>query len=444
MNKNYNSQNKLPRLLVISHNCFSDVKNNGKTLASFLEDWDKQLLAQLYFHDENPSSNICSNYFKITESLIIKSIFFGQKCGLEIKENTFINSIKNSNRLSSIIYSFGSRKYWTLNILRDLFWALTKKKWNNLKLSEWIEKFSPQCIFLAAGDSAFIYKIAHEIASILNIPIIIFSGDNYLIYYKTLSIPVLIQQFILRRQARKVFLLTKKVITGSAELAEGYKKFFEVDAEVLLTGTKLNKSCNESMQFNNSKNVKFLYLGQLGLNRWKSLTDIGNSIRQYNELYNTNHNIDIFTTNSISKKVRKIFNNTSTINIKGSLTAKEVENIYQKYDILMHVEDKKYSLRTKYSMSTKIPEYLASGKIIFVYGPTGLASINYLQRNNAAFIVNDPSDIFKTLVNLMDNGPQRVIVSRNAIALANKNHNPLIIKETFKEIILHKLSTTVK
>ena len=63
------------RSLIISHNVFCKTTSMGKTLSSYFETWDQNDLAQLYVHSEIPTSNICKNYYRITDKEMIKSIF---------------------------------------------------------------------------------------------------------------------------------------------------------------------------------------------------------------------------------------------------------------------------------------------------------------------------------------------------------------------------------
>ena len=48
-------ETEYPRILVISNNSFSDITNNGKTLASFFDKYPVNNIAQLYFNPESPS-----------------------------------------------------------------------------------------------------------------------------------------------------------------------------------------------------------------------------------------------------------------------------------------------------------------------------------------------------------------------------------------------------
>lgn len=58
---------KYPKVLVVSHNVFSTTSNMGKTMVAFFNSWDRENIAQLYFHTEVPNSDICKKFFRITD-----------------------------------------------------------------------------------------------------------------------------------------------------------------------------------------------------------------------------------------------------------------------------------------------------------------------------------------------------------------------------------------
>ena len=63
-----------PRILVISHNVFSQSTAMGKTLSSMLSCVPPDCLAQLYFHSEVPTTEQCRNYFRIRDQDVLCSI----------------------------------------------------------------------------------------------------------------------------------------------------------------------------------------------------------------------------------------------------------------------------------------------------------------------------------------------------------------------------------
>jgi hypothetical protein len=76
----------------------------------------------------------------------------------------------------------------------------------------------------------------------------------------------------------------------------------------------------------------------------------------------------------------------------------------------------------KYSISTKIPEYLASGRLILYYGPKDTGVYDYLFQHNAAFLAASPDTLLQT-IREMRNAEQSKPVIEAALALAAQNHS---------------------
>ena len=61
----------LPKVLVIASTPFSKTKNNGKTLSSFFESYDRNKIAQFSYSDGDCNSDICDNYFFLTKENVL-------------------------------------------------------------------------------------------------------------------------------------------------------------------------------------------------------------------------------------------------------------------------------------------------------------------------------------------------------------------------------------
>ena len=53
-----------PKILIICHNLYDVTNNIGKTLVSLMDGYPKDKIAQLYFRNDAPSFQYCSNYYK--------------------------------------------------------------------------------------------------------------------------------------------------------------------------------------------------------------------------------------------------------------------------------------------------------------------------------------------------------------------------------------------
>ncbi|MBC8643940.1 hypothetical protein H9W95_07420 [Flavobacterium lindanitolerans] len=65
---------KQPKVLVISRDSRNDTNNSGNTLSNLFQNWDAENIANIYCRDEIPNNKICSDYFKISESLLLKKL----------------------------------------------------------------------------------------------------------------------------------------------------------------------------------------------------------------------------------------------------------------------------------------------------------------------------------------------------------------------------------
>ena len=79
--------------------------------------------------------------------------------------------------------------------------------------------------------------------------------------------------------------------------------------------------------------------------------------------------------------------------------------------------------KIRFSVSTKIAESLMYGPCLIAYGPEGIASIDYLKENKAAYVITRPEDLESGLTEILTNRDLREQIVRNARALAVKNHN---------------------
>lgn len=91
----------------------------------------------------------------------------------------------------------------------------------------------------------------------------------------------------------------------------------------------------------------------------------------------------------------------------------------------------------RYSMANKMPECLASGALLFAYGPRGVATIDYLETTQAAIVVSDES------IDTLEGSLRKIIAdpamiancSRSARNLAFGQHNLLTERQRFTSLV---------
>ena len=84
------------------------------------------------------------------------------------------------------------------------------------------------------------------------------------------------------------------------------------------------------------------------------------------------------------------------------------------------------------SFANKLPECLASGSPLLMHGPSAAATIRYMEGQDCAVIVNEPSEdkLKAAITKLMKNDKEQKRLIENARSLAFENHNLNVIRNS--------------
>lgn len=152
-----------PKVLVISHNPFSDTQNNGKTLSAFFKGWPKDKIAQLYLTLDKFDTTVCEKFYRITDLDVLKTIFSKKQVGIEYtqteEEKAADIAIKNGiekeklhkNKLYLLIRDLYQKRNPFMYCIRNLAWKIVKP-WKQEKLNKWIDDFNPDVVFFQSSN----------------------------------------------------------------------------------------------------------------------------------------------------------------------------------------------------------------------------------------------------------------------------------------------------
>ena len=115
----------------------------------------------------------------------------------------------------------------------------------------------------------------------------------------------------------------------------------------------------------------------------------------------------------------------------GSLGKDELKLKLNEADVLVFVEsfDEDQIEKTKYSLSTKVPEYLSVGKPIFAVGPLEVGSMDYLR--DVAICVVELSELGDKLTKALETPSYMNEVAQKCEEKYLKNHCKEIIQKEF-------------
>ncbi len=421
------------KVLLITHNPTSTDNNMGKTFLTLFSEFEKDELCQLYVHPTVPDVDLCHSYFRITDKQVVKSFLRFSHPGGQVPADDVAERIANRNDGVSVSPPPRAKTSPIRRIIRDTVWKLSR--WYSPSLKAWLDSERPTCIFLAPGYACFIYDIALRISEEYGIPIVTYICDDYYFVNQPKNPVDRLHLSFLKRKTESLMSKTSHLVAISQPIREEYSEKFFVKATVIMTGASGFKKNDGNV----TKTVRSAaYFGNIGCNRHVSLADIGRTLDEINDERGTDYTLDIYTSEP-SQAVKDCFKQIKSVSFKGFVTGDAFAAAYSDADMLIHTEafDAESIDLVKNSVSTKIADALASGKVFFAYGPDTIASMRHLADNDCAVIANDKNQLKQMLYTAFTDEELRKNKVDNALATAKKYHdlktNSLILKNILEQ-----------
>lgn len=449
------------KVLVLSHNAFSKVQNNGKTLENFLGNYSKDKLAQIYLQPEEPDFDFCSKYFRITDYEALNNVLLKGQMGNEIlpgEKNLEIRDLKplvqhlygdryskkEKKGLGKIIHKMFINRVPFCVLIRNCIWQ--SSDWCTSDLKNWIEDFKPDVLFFQGSSCSFAYEIALWICDEYKLPLVLELTDDYTYFVNRFSAFERLNMKKYLKIFQKAILKAKSIIVISKYMEDEYKeRFGGKQYAVLMNAIERNMAEKQNVDI---YNMKIVYAGNVSIGRWKVIKQIGEALDQINHMQDTKYRLFVFTPFYLERKVRHKLSKCNSINYGGCLNPQELEKEIETADMLLHVESFKKKMRkvTRLSISTKIPEYMASRRCIIGVGPRNIGSIRYLQDNSLGKVIfNYRKDIIiKEIMELINSPQMQKIFEEHAYEQYLLEHNPIVVKATIEKIIYEASGKNVK
>ena len=425
---------KLPKVLVIGINSWRD--NTGiNTLINFFKDWDKKNLAHLYTKSNLPKTEICDTFFRISENSVIKSVLKrSTKTGSIVQNETIISDEdKKSAEEEKKRYANKGKSSLILSICRELVWKFGR--WKTKELDEFITNYDADVLFLPIYPTIYMCRIQKYIMKKTGKPAVTYLADDNYTYKSVSKNPLpLLHRFFLRRYVKYIVRESKQLMVIAPKQKEECDKTFNKDSVILTKGIDFSGLEFEPKQV--SDPIKMVYTGKLIYGRDRSLSLIADALGEINK-NGIRIELDIYTTDTLSKKQQSSLNRNGC-SVKGALALDEVQSVQKAADILVFVESlvNKYKNVARLSFSTKITDYLKSGKCIFAIGDKEIAPIDYFNRYDSAITASSYDEVYKKLAEIIDNPEIINLYGEKAFNCGKENHDMLETDKLLKNTII--------
>lgn len=429
--------NNLPKVLIVSRGVWDDSLGTSSTLSNLFSKYDSDKVAHIYIETKRPKTQCCNWFFQISEFSLVQKIFrWKTKTGFSINtrsDNSFVINEKIASKEENAMSFVRKNRSIFFTFLRELLWLLNGWKSNELK--SFIKDFNPDVIWLDGSPLILMNRLQNYVLKISKKPGVIFLVDDVYSYkFCKGNIIRCFYRLLLRNSVKYVVDACEKVLVISPKMKKEYDDIFCVDSIFVTKGIDVSKIKIQSQIIHEP--VKLVYLGQVIYGRIYSLIAIKEALEIINSK-GIRMQLYIYTNNPISEELKNKLLVKDSVFLMDPVPYNEVPNIIDESDVLVYVESfvNKHKNTARLSFSTKIADYLGSGKCILAIGPDDIAPIEYLKEENAAIVVTNICDIKRKLEELYHEDLINYYAYRG-FECARKNHSSDMIDNIIKTTLI--------
>lgn len=429
------------KILLITAEEWNDYVYGNGVLTNWFTGFDAEF-AQIYTSPGLPNNKVCSKSFQIDERQMVKSLYSNTKAGREVKmpTNEREQDAAKSNAQRKGIYGiFKKLSLWMhtpIVMLQDFIWMTGR--YDKAALQRFIDGYKPDVVFCPQLGNPKMWRLEKLVKGMTDVHFVAFTGDDEASYQQVSKSPLFwLRRWYCHNGLKNSVKIFSHYFMHSKEQAQDYTNEYGVPTSTLY---KCGDFSNEFVKKSVGSPIRLVYAGRLYCNRWKTLAEIGKALYEINK-HGERMVLDIYTQEALTNEQRKALSPENSIYMKGSVNPQQLKEVYRNADIALHVEsmDKKNRLATRVSFSTKIIDLMASSCAILAVCWNRHCGYQYLRDNDAAFCVDNYSDILPMLQRIVDNPSLVQNYAQKAYECGRKNHTrekiQKQIRDKFEELI---------
>ena len=418
------------RILIVTRNAWDDTNSIGNTVSNFFGGIPDAEFANLYFRSSMPNNRLCKRYFQVTEKDVLRFWLTPSKIGEAFyfeADSEAAPAIQaegaREKRLISLIHKYHIR---SAGMLSNALWD--SRKWCNEKLDRFIEDFAPDLMFSFVKALPQYYQSIRYLRERFDIPLLTWIADDeytgYLQGRKTRQI-----------QRLQMELKASVAVKGcSQEICDYYNSVFDCHA------TPLYKGCDLStpVKTKTGNPLKIVYAGNLLFGRLEILRAFSEALEEYAAASGKNLAFDIYSSTPVTDSERQAwFGRNRCTSFQGMERYEVIKKRLAEADIVLLAEafDEAEILKTRYSFSTKIVDYLQSGSVILAIGPDCLASIRYIRAIPGTFVIDRTESIRSRLSTLLDDAEHFSQRAAQTRAFAHRYHDANALSTQLQQLL---------
>lgn len=434
--------NDYPKILIIGQT-FNKNSGGGITISNLFHGWPKDRLAvasnvNLYSDLDN---SVCEQYYQLGYNGKLHpfplNLFLPKvKCGSFILRNKSDIDAEQKNNVIT-----GKYKKMYKHLSRFLIYFGIYNILYRLKITpefkQWVTYFDPDIIYSQLSTLELI-RFVTKMHEQFEKPIVLHIMDDW---PNAIHKPELFFSYwnkVIDREFRKLLDKSSVLMSICESMSEEYKIRYNkefipfhnpIEIENWLPYSKNDWTIKDKFTI--------LYAGRIGRGIKNSIYDLSRAVNNFSKK-NNNIQFEILTNNF--SEIEKIVELNNHVIWLKPIEYSELPKKFSSVDLLILPEDfDPASIEfLKYSIQTKVPEYMISGSPILVYADNRTALAKYAIRDGWAYLVSDNNEalLARALEELYSNLPLRKELAERARIVAIRNEDAKKVRENFRKKLL--------
>ena len=299
------------------------------------------------------------------------------------------------------------------------------------ELNNWLDSFNPECIFYNFSNHIFTQQIALYVAEKYNIPIITAIGDDYFFNDRRSLSPA---YHLFRRKFKTMTrrILKRKnssAVYCSDKIRDKYNAEFDLTGETIYLNSTLERRPFAPIDL---EHPVIAYFGNIRLGRNHALVDVASALASIDPKYR----LEVYS-GETDPAVYDVLKKHPNIDYKGKIPYDSVKNRMAECDLIVVVEGfkKEDLIFTRYSLSTKAADSLASGVAVLAYGPEDAGVIGYLKETKAVAACTTEKDLEECIKKLFSDIDFQKSMYEKAIEVYRRNHTVESSCSVFEKLV---------
>jgi glycosyltransferase involved in cell wall biosynthesis len=405
-----------PRVLVIAPVKFNQETGSGVTMGNLFRGWPIEALAQIHSDRfSRADETICRQYYELPYYRVRRET--PMRMAFELVRQTGTYLAKRQESLAGHFAHLDS-------------------------ILNWSKQFAPDLIYARPiNRPSFYIWLPYQLSQALDVPYVTRILDDWPARYD--DDPVwprrLFWRFYLRRNLQRLFDHAAANLAISEEMCTAYQHRY--GREFVAFNNCIEVSEWQSIEKNYALGSEFhiVYLGTVTPDKeLDSLIDLREVILQLRqEGYPVQ--LTVYGPPIYRRTVRQHLERPPTIVHGGYFPLEEKARILSQADLLvLPINFSAVSqVYVGYSFQTKLPEYMASGTPVLLYGPPANPNVRYATRQRWGLVVDRPdkAQLSKAILACYQDQALRETLGRRAKTIALRDHNAVAVRQRFLQLI---------